>query len=56
MKNSKLIINLILTLIKENQTTKILATHNLNIIKMFDQCFRIDVEVNQLNLKISLFI
>ncbi len=41
-KNSKLIINLILTLIKENQTTAIIATHNLNIIKMFDQCFRID--------------
>lgn len=40
--NSSLVMDLILSLTKKNKTTSVIATHNLEIIKMLDICFKIE--------------
>ena len=40
--NSSLVMELILNLSKKNKTTSIIATHNLDIIKKLDLCYKIE--------------
>ena len=40
--NSSLVMDLILSLSKKNKTTSIIATHNLEIIKRLDVCYKIE--------------
>ena len=40
--NSSLVMDLILSLAKKNNTTSIIATHNLEIIKRLDICYKIE--------------
>tara|TARA_B100000963_G_scaffold325630_1_gene312012 strand:- start:1486 stop:2154 length:669 start_codon:yes stop_codon:yes gene_type:complete len=40
--NSSLVIDLILSLAKKNKTISVIATHNLDIIKRLDICYKID--------------
>ena len=40
--NSSLVMDLILNLSKKNKTTSIIATHNLEIIKRLDVCYKIE--------------
>ena len=42
LENSTLILNLILELSKKNKSTSIIATHNLNLIKKLDICYKIE--------------
>ena len=40
--NSSLVMDLILSLTKTNNTVSIIATHNLEIIKRLDICYKIE--------------
>ncbi len=40
--NSSLVMDLILSLAKKNKTTSVIATHNLEIIKRLDICYKIE--------------
>ena len=40
--NSSLVMDLILSLAKTNNTVSIIATHNLEIIKRLDICYKIE--------------
>ena len=42
LENSNLILNLILELSKKNKSTSIIATHNLDLIKKLDICYKIE--------------
>ena len=42
LENSTLILNLILELSKKNKSTSIIATHNLDLIKKLDICYKIE--------------
>ena len=42
LKISNIILNLILELSKKNKSTSIIATHNLDLIKKLDICYKIE--------------
>ena len=42
LENSNIILNLILELSKKNKSTSIIATHNLDLIKKLDICYKIE--------------